>query len=65
MWKIDGVIESDVCLLPMVDPGATYLISLYQHYKRGHLPYSGGVLDQPDIVMQALDLIASIVDKKD
>jgi len=34
------------------------VLELYTHYKNGHLPFPGGVLDQPLWLMSAFDLIA-------
>lgn len=44
--------------MPEVKEAAAELISLYERCKAsGALPYSGGVLDQPEWIMQAFDAI--------
>jgi len=34
-------------------------LKLYQHYRRGFLPYSGGLLEQPYLYVSAMEIIAS------
>ncbi|MBF0339784.1 MAG: hypothetical protein HQL95_02320 [Magnetococcales bacterium] len=33
------------------------IFQLWHHYQKGHLPVAGGVLDQPAVTMQCLELI--------
>ncbi|MBF0192267.1 MAG: hypothetical protein HQL99_14170 [Magnetococcales bacterium] len=32
-------------------------MQVWHHYQKGHLPVAGGVLDQPAVVMDALEVI--------
>lgn len=63
MWVIPGVIESRTCLLPMVTERETGLIRLYQHYKENKLPLAGGLLDQPNNYVEAMEIIAAALAK--
>lgn len=56
-WAINGVGEFRTCLLPMITRETEYLLRLHQHYRAGHLPLSGGVLDQPNAYLQAMELL--------
>ena len=57
MWVIPGVIESRTCLLPMVTEESVELLRLYPHFERGVMPFAGGLLDQPNGFVQAMDVI--------
>ena len=61
---IPGVIESDVCLLPMVSSDSVDFINLYSHYKNRILFQAGGISDQPAPYMEAMQLIHSIGSKE-
>jgi hypothetical protein len=41
----------------MLDERTTYLIQLYKHYQQGILPGAGGLLDQPNVFKEAMDVI--------
>lgn len=56
-WAIPGVIESRTCLLPMVTPFSDLMMSLYSHYQHRLLPLTGGILEQPNIYMQAMQVL--------
>lgn len=51
---IEGVIESDICLKPMVTERSANLLRLHGHYKAGHLFQSGGISDQPNLYLEAM-----------
>lgn len=51
------MIESEVCLLPMVTETSRTLLELYAHYKAGFLPFAGGLLDQPAAFSDAMTVI--------
>lgn len=55
-WKIEGVIESNECLLPMVTDLSRTLIKLEKHYRDGHLPFQGGLLEQPNLFLEAMHI---------
>lgn len=63
MFELEGVIESRVCLLPMVTPWARQMLALYDHYKNNHLAIAGGVLDQPAGYLEAMRVIDGAVNK--
>lgn len=50
-------LESRTCLLPMVTDDSRVLLRMYGHYKNGLLPLSGGVLDQPAVFSEAMELV--------
>lgn len=58
MWAIEGVIESSICLLPMITPRTQYLIDLYGHYKRGYLYRAGGIGDQPNYYNNSMSILS-------
>jgi len=57
MWEIEGVVKSKTCLLPMITPASNTYIRLYRHYKNGILPFEGGLLDQPNPFIEAMEAI--------
>lgn len=58
-WEIIGVLETRVCLKPMISPWALEMLMLYQHYKNGVLWQGGGISDQPASYLQAMEVIES------
>lgn len=56
-WRLPDGTPSRVCLLPMVTDASRELLRLADHYRAGHLPRAGGVLNQPNKFLQALELI--------
>ena len=40
-----------------------WLIDLYREKVKGNLPYSGGVLEQPAILMEAINILEKIIGK--
>lgn len=51
------MIESNICLLPMVTGFARECLALHQHYKNGFLPRAGGLYSQPNKYLQAMGVI--------
>lgn len=51
-------IESNVCFLPMITERSRFFLRLYSHYKNKHLVNAGGILDQPNIYLEAMELIS-------
>jgi hypothetical protein len=37
------------------------MLRLYQHYKLGYLPFSGGVLQQPNKFLEAMEVISATI----
>lgn len=61
-WRIEHkgvtVLESRTCLKPLADPaGAAAFLSLYRHYKNGHLFSGGGILEQPKYYIGMMELL--------
>lgn len=56
-WRIKGVGDFDSCLLPMITEQSNFLIKLHQHYQKGILMQAGGLLDQPNKYLEAMELI--------
>jgi hypothetical protein len=52
------VIESRTCLLPMITPGTRMMLQLYGHYKSKLLPHAGGLLDQPNYYVEAMEILS-------
>jgi hypothetical protein len=36
-----------------------HIVALFRHYRRGHLPAAGGLLDQPAALMRCFDVLAA------
>jgi hypothetical protein len=53
---IKNVIESNVCLLPMITVESRFLLRLHEHYKKGHMARVGGVLEQPNFYLEAMEV---------
>lgn len=51
------MLESRICLKPLVTPKSATLLRLYRHYQNRLLPFAGGILDQPAQYQQAMELI--------
>lgn len=49
--------RSNVCFLPMVSEQSNYYLRLYRHYVNRILPHSGGILEQRNIYVQAMEII--------
>jgi hypothetical protein len=48
------------CLGSFFNPGHFIINDLYRHYRNGILPFSGGLFDQPNKIIEALHLAESI-----
>jgi len=57
MFEIPGVIESKTCFLPMITDNTGNYLRLYQHYKNHLLPFSGGILEQPNLFLQVMEIL--------
>ena len=56
-WSIPGVLESNTCLLPMITPDSHRFLRLHKHYGRGLLPHAGGICDQPNRYIEAMECL--------
>ena len=52
------MIESRTCLLPMITPASRLMLRLYGHYRARLLPHAGGLLDQPNYYIEAMEILA-------
>ena len=63
--KIKGqvLVSSNICLLPLSDGhDLKVMIRSHGHYtNHDKLPFKGGVLDQPHVMMEAIELIDYVV----
>lgn len=59
-WKVPGVIESNVCLLPMVTERALFFIRLHKHYQNGVLFSGSGFMDQPNVYLEMMEILDGI-----
>lgn len=41
----------------MVSQQSIDLLSMYGHYNKGHLPYEGGILNQPNAIYEAFSML--------
>ena len=48
---------SSICPRTMVTDDSSHLLSLFGHYKAGHLMNAGGISDQPALYMDAMRVI--------
>ena len=49
--------ENRTCLLPQITERTNYFFKLYKHYQHGNLLIEGGLLDQPNVYLSAMELI--------
>lgn len=63
--EIKGVVRTKGCLYRMVTDTSRNLLSLYSHYKAGHLLCAGGVGDQPAAYVDAMQIIDTEVNSGD
>jgi len=73
-WQVKGepvfpdgqggyVLATRSCPRRMVSDESLFLLSLYRHYKAGHLYESGGVSNQPAKYLEAMQLIEVAVNE--
>jgi len=56
-WTITGVGDLRSCPLPMISELSSFFLRMYQHYSKGVLITSGGLLDQPNKYLEAMELM--------
>ena len=56
--EVAGIIDSRVCLKPMITSSSYFYLRLYEHYKNGLLPFSGGLLDQPAVFIETMEVMS-------
>ena len=50
-------IESNICFLELITSDTRAYMKLYRHYNKSILPLSGGLLDQPAVYLNAMEII--------
>ena len=60
-FTIKGVIESEICFLPMITEQSNFMLRLYIHYRNKILPFEGGLLNQPNKYLSAMEIISQVV----
>lgn len=59
-YEIPGLLPLTlICPGKLVVPQAVEWLRLYDHYENGVLPFSGGLLEQPNNYLEAMDIIRS------
>ena len=56
-------IDSYVCLCKVYDPNVMYYLQMYNMFKQGVMPFEGGYLDQPAIIISILDEVGRVVEE--
>ena len=64
LYEISDVIDTNVCLLPMVTYQSNQLLKQYTHYKNQLLPYAGGTLEQPNGYTEAMSVISNYIESQ-
>ena len=59
LHEIPGVVNSRVCLKPLINRWSSSIVGLYGHYSAGHLAVDGGVIDQPFVYLRAMEIISA------
>jgi len=63
-WAIlfgkEVIYEGRVCPKGTMETFEMQMISDYQHYKNGILPFAGGLYDQPHMAMQCMTIIDQV-----
>ena len=65
-WKIPALnIESDICLLPMVDDQSAFFLRLHSHYRNRILFAEGGLTSQPNRYLEAMEAVDQLLGMSD
>jgi hypothetical protein len=59
-YRGETVFHSRTCPLPLVSATSNQMIRLYRHYKAGRYPFAGGLLDQPNFYIDAMEVIEGV-----
>ena len=52
------MIESRTCLLPMITPQSNFALRMHGHYQHRLLLHEGGLLDQPNAYLEAMEILS-------
>ncbi|HKQ24087.1 MAG TPA: hypothetical protein VJT81_06560 [Burkholderiales bacterium] len=59
-YQGETVFHSRTCPLPLITAASNSLVRLYRHYKAGRYPFGGGLLEQPNAYIEAMEVIESV-----
>ena len=59
-WRIDGRVYRR-CPLRLVSASSWLALRLFRHYERGFLPVAGGLLEQGNAFLQAMEIIGDVL----
>lgn len=57
-------IEQNTCFLPEVDAEANHYTKLYNFYKSGTLYRGSGVMDQPSLYLEIMQLFDAVINEQ-
>lgn len=61
-WEIKGLLEpTSSCPRRSLSAETNFYLSLFPHYRSGHLLFAGGLADQPAIYIEAMGIIDATV----
>ena len=64
--EMDGeVIQLRRCPMRLLTATTHRALEFYGHYKQGHLPVAGGLLDQSATFLRAMSIIGGEIDRQD
>ena len=65
MWEgqFPGIKTFNRCPVKFVTNDAVQILAMYDHYKNGFLPISGGLLEQSNVFLQAMSFIPFALSK--
>lgn len=49
--------DFNTCLLPQITRESIQWLELHEHYRRGVLPFAGGLMDQPNQYFEAMSFL--------
>jgi len=56
-WTIKGYGDFTSCLLPMITDDSNFFLKMHKHYKNGILLVDGGLVNQPNKYLEAMELL--------
>lgn len=51
------------CPLKIIEPESMLIMKAYLHYQDGFLPHAGGAMDQSNYLMEAIEILISVVNQ--
>ncbi|MEA3225401.1 MAG: hypothetical protein U9Q07_05580 [Planctomycetota bacterium] len=50
--------DLDKCYMKYVSPDVSTVLTLHDHFRNGCMPFAGGVMDQPAVLLDAFNLVS-------